>query len=144
MMTPLWRSFALGAYSKLTRGSATDFPIPHKPNPPRFRSFHQATPALSPAVKSSVKAVPSVGERGQNLGKRLVDILHGVSLRAGELPLLQADDPVAERAGLVLQMGHVDRDDLGPLADGEQQLVHLAAGGFIERAERFVEQQDAR
>ncbi len=67
-MTPLLRSFAWGAYSKLTRGIATDFPIPHKPNPPPVRSFHQGGGGPSPPqwrYSSGVKSI--AGERGQKL-----------------------------------------------------------------------------
>ncbi len=34
---------------------------------------------LSPTVESTQKVEPIVGERGQNLGKRLVGILHRVA-----------------------------------------------------------------
>ncbi len=36
---------------------------------------------LSPTAESSPKAISIVWERGQNLGKHLVEILHGVAYR---------------------------------------------------------------
>ena len=42
--------------------------------------FGPLTPTLSPTVESVPKAASIVRERGQNIGKRLAGILHGVAL----------------------------------------------------------------
>ena len=56
----------------------------------------------------------------------------------------QHDDPVGERERFRDVVGDQDGGEAVLVPDALQQPVHLAAGQRVERAERLVEQQDAR
>ena len=68
---------------------------------------------------------------------------HGDGRGVGNLPLAENENPIGERNGFI----HVVRDQqhgrLMPRPEAEHQPVHGDPGQRVERAERFIEQQQA-
>ena len=87
-----------------------------------------------------VEEVFEAGQRGQRRLRRVVE--HFVRRAAGGDPsVFERDQPVAEREGLAVAVGHVEHGDAPGLVPALEVVHDVALDRVVERRQRLVEQQ---